>query len=210
MSADGIRTCRIVCQRVVPRASDPVRSSCGIARKASYETLVIVGTIMIERTREPASHENPVRKPGIVMRVPTTGSPRLMSLPKVLLRNGTRIVIPSQPQTTLGMPTKISSAGWTIARAHCGATSERKRARPTETGVEISSATTVTKTVPAMKGSSPKLTFGLVMSGCQVDEKIWLTGTPSLTNSWMPCQAMNARSRATMKIMEAAAASTTI
>ena len=33
--ADGMSRWRIVCQRVVPRASEPVRSSCGTARKAS-------------------------------------------------------------------------------------------------------------------------------------------------------------------------------
>jgi hypothetical protein len=48
--------------------------------------------------------------------------------------------MPSQPQTTLGMPTKISRAGWTMDLAQLGATSERKSARPTESGVEISSA----------------------------------------------------------------------
>ena len=35
LRAEGIRRCRIVCQRVVPRASEPVRSSCGTAWKAS-------------------------------------------------------------------------------------------------------------------------------------------------------------------------------
>ena len=35
LSADGIRRWRMVCQRVVPRAREPVRSSCGIARNAS-------------------------------------------------------------------------------------------------------------------------------------------------------------------------------
>ena len=142
--ADGMSTWRIVCQRVVPRASDPVRSSCGTARKASYETLVIVGTIMIDRTSEPASQEKPVRKPGTVKMVPTNGRPREISALKVEARNGTRIVMPSQPHTTLGIPTKISRAGWTIDLAHLGATSERKSARPTDTGVEIRSATAVT------------------------------------------------------------------
>ena len=49
---------------------------------------------------------------------PTTGRESETWPPKVDARKGTRIVIPSQPQTTLGMPTKISRAGWTMARAH--------------------------------------------------------------------------------------------
>ena len=78
----------------------------------------MVGRIMIDRTSDPASQENPVRKPGTVKMSPTIGSDSTRSLWKVSLRKGTRIVIPSQPQTTLGMPTKISRAGWTMARAH--------------------------------------------------------------------------------------------
>ncbi len=104
----------------------------------------MVGRIMIDRTSDPASQENPVRKPGTVKMSPTIGSDSTRSLWNVSLKKGTRIVIPSQPQTTLGMPTNISRAGWTMARAHWGATSDRNRARPTESGVEISRATPVT------------------------------------------------------------------
>src|ERR1035437_2417297 len=111
---------------------------------------------MIDRTSDPANHEKPVRKPGMLKTWPTIGN-AIAALPwNVWERNGTRIVIPSQPKTTLGMPTKISRAGWTIARAQLGATSDRKMARPTDRGVEINSATAVTKTVAAMNGSKPK------------------------------------------------------
>ena len=170
---------------------------------------MIVGRIMIERTSEPASHEKPVRKPGMLKTWPTTGSEIAIFLWNVSARNGTSIVMPSQPQTTLGMPTKISRAGWTIARAQRGATSERKRARPTDRGVEISRATPVTKTVPAMKGRMPKLVGPFEASGCQVGDRICVTGTWSLTKSWMPCQAMKTRSRATIRIIDEAAANTT-
>src|ERR1035437_5186338 len=106
LRADGISRWRIVCQRVVPRAREPVLTSCGTARKASYDTLVIVGRIMIERTSDPASHEKPVWKPGMLNTWATTGSEITILWLSVDDRNGTRIVMPSHPQTTLGMPTK--------------------------------------------------------------------------------------------------------
>ena len=116
--------------------------------------------------------------------------------------------MPSQPHTTLGMPTKISRAGWTIARAQRGATSERKSARPTDRGVEMASATTVTKTVPAMNGNRPKITWPFAGSGCHVDDRIWSTGTPLTRNSCRPCQVMKTSSRATTATMEDAAMKT--
>ena len=59
VSAAGMTTCRIVCQRVEPSASDPVRISCGTVAITSYEIDVIVGRIMSDRTIEPANQEKP-------------------------------------------------------------------------------------------------------------------------------------------------------
>src|SRR5438132_1503101 len=84
----GRSRCRIVCQRVVPRASDAVRHSSGTARRASYETLVMVGRIITVRTSDPANQLKPVSKP---------------SQPRFIRNHGTRTVRPIHPYTTLGI-----------------------------------------------------------------------------------------------------------
>ena len=60
----------------------------------SYEMLVMVGRIISDRTREPANHEKPTLKPAQA---------------RFSRSQGTRMVMPSQPRTTLGMPTKTPS-----------------------------------------------------------------------------------------------------
>ena len=112
--------------------------------------LVIVGRIISARTSEPANQLNPSVKPIQV---------------KFSRRNGTRIVMPSQPYTTLGMPTKTSIAGRVMERAQRGATSAMKSARPTESGVAMIAATTITPSVPAMNGRIPNCTSVLDASG---------------------------------------------
>jgi len=86
----------------------------------------MVGRIMIDRTSDPASQENPVRKPGTVKMSPTIGSDSTRSLWKVSLRKGTRIVIPSQPQTTLGCHEYLEG-GLDDGPRPLGATSDRNR-----------------------------------------------------------------------------------
>src|SRR4029079_7396614 len=102
--------------------------------------LVMVGRIISDNTREPANQEKPTLKPAHA---------------RFSRSQGTRMVMPSQPHTTLGMPTKTSIAGWAIDLAQRGAISDMKIARPTDSGVEMMAATTVTAIVPAMNGSSP-------------------------------------------------------
>src|SRR3954468_5563799 len=130
----------MVCQRVGPRAIEPVRISCGTVPTTSYEMLVMVGRISSDSASEPANHENPSVNP-IELR---------------FSRNqGTRMVMPSQPQTTLGIPTNTSIAGCAIDFAQRGAISDMKMASPTDSGVEMIAATIVTASVPAMNGSKP-------------------------------------------------------
>ena len=105
-------------------------------------TAVTVGRIMMATTSEPASQLKPTLKP---------------AQPNWVRRNGTRMTIPSQPHTTLGIPTNTSSAGWTMALAQAGATSDRKIASPIDSGAAMRTATAVTPIVPAMNGRIPKL-----------------------------------------------------
>ncbi|KAF5037333.1 hypothetical protein DSECCO2_565740 [anaerobic digester metagenome] len=58
-NAAGTTTCRIVCHRVAPRASDPSRNSRGTLLIASSETEMIVGRAMIPSRIEPASIDSP-------------------------------------------------------------------------------------------------------------------------------------------------------
>src|SRR5689334_1510937 len=149
--------------------------SAGTARIASYEIAVIVGRIINARTSEPANHENPRVKPAQA---------------KFSRRNGTRIVIPSQPYTTLGIPTKTSIDGCVMERAQRGATSPMNSARPTDSGVAMTAATSITPIVPRMNGSMPYDTGGLVGSGSHVGSKIAVSETPDLVKSWRPFQEM--------------------
>jgi hypothetical protein len=121
-----------------------VRRSAGIARKTSYATLVIVGRIMRARTSDPANQLKPRVKP-----IPA----------KFSRRYGTSTVIPSQPYTTDGIPTKTSIAGRVIERAHPGATSAMKSASPTDSGVAMTAATSITPSVPATNGRIPNVVW---------------------------------------------------
>ena len=53
-------TFQVVCQRVHPRAYDPSRYWLGTARRASIESVVIVGRIMMASTRAPERMPAPV------------------------------------------------------------------------------------------------------------------------------------------------------
>ena len=78
----------------------------------------------------------------------------------------------------------------------------------TGAGAALSSATAVTKIVPATKGRRPNLGPPSAR-GSHLDEKISPMDTPSFTNSWIPCQAMKVNSRTTIAIIDAAATKTT-
>jgi hypothetical protein len=97
----------------------------------------MVGRTMIDRTSEPASHEKPGQEARHAEDLAHDRQARDDLLGERVGQEGHQDVMPSQPQTTLGMPTKISRAGWTMDLAQLGATSDRNRARPTESGVEI-------------------------------------------------------------------------
>ena len=162
--------------------------SRGTVAITSYEIDVMVGRIISDSTSEPANHEKPRVKP---------------TSWKLVRRNGTRMVKPSQPHTTLGMPTKTSIAGWAIERAQRGAISDMKIARPTDNGVEMTAATRVTPAVPAMNGRMPKDAGESL--GSQFVLRRLLSDTPEWKKICTPFQVMKPSSRKTSTITTAAA-----
>ena len=150
--------------------------------------LAIVGRIISARTSDPANQLNPSVKP----------IPRKFSR-----RNGTRIVRPRKPYTTLGMPTKTSIAGRVIERAHGGATSAMKTASPIESGAAMIAATTITPSVPRTKGRMPN--WAGVADGDQIGAKMSVSEAPVTVKIWIPFQPMNTSSRPTRRTTSPAA-----
>ena len=86
---------------------------------------------------------------------------------------GTRMVSPSQPYTTEGMPTKISMAGWKMRVPASGAISVMKIAAASENGTAIRRARPQVTREPKMYTAAPTVPppWPAISVGFQSEEK---------------------------------------
>jgi hypothetical protein len=125
----GMTIFRMVCQRVAPTEMLTTLNSCGTALKASSAVLMITGSVIIDRVKDPAR-----------ILVPN-------------LRKITNIPNPNSPYTTDGIPAKfIIAIRIALVQRLSGAYSDRYIAAPIPNGTEKMAVPIVSKTVPTIAG----------------------------------------------------------
>jgi len=120
---------------------------------------VIVGRTMIERTSDPASHEKPVRKPGMLKTMAYERHRDRDLVGNVSDSQGTRTVMPSQPHTTLGIPTRSPEPAWTTDLASSAPLPRGTNATPTDSGRRDQAA-------PGRDDQSPRMNGRIPNSAC--------------------------------------------
>ncbi len=148
----GRTTLAIISQRVDPKANIASRSSCGTARITSLEIAVMVGRIIIAKTRLA------VRTP-----IPSDGpwkrgrKPRLFSKnwPGPTLNQGASTKRPQRPKTTLGTAASSSTVKDAGFFSQGGASSLKKMAVPIPRGPARAKASKDVIRVPKTAGIEP-------------------------------------------------------
>ena len=142
-NAAGITTRLTVSECVAPIAKEPSRMLCGTALMTSSAIDDIKGIIIIPITAPAASAlSDAISSP--------TDSPKSR-------RTGATVIAAKKPYTTVGMPARISSAGFANALILVFAYSARYIADIKPIGTAITIATNEIKMVPTKRGTAPKL-----------------------------------------------------